>query len=109
VLLVNNYRDLESDTRAGRHTLVAMIGRAAARQVYAVLMLLPYALLAALAMNGLPGAWLGLVALPQSVRAIHALANSVIDSSLNDLLAATARSGFILGAGLAFGLANFAP
>jgi 1,4-dihydroxy-2-naphthoate octaprenyltransferase len=45
VLLVNNYRDLEDDLRSGRQTLVRLLGRdEARRQVYASMVLLPFAL-----------------------------------------------------------------
>jgi 1,4-dihydroxy-2-naphthoate octaprenyltransferase len=45
VLLVNNYRDVVSDARAGRRTLPIVTGNATAIAIYAVLMLLPFALL----------------------------------------------------------------
>ena len=70
VLAVNNYRDIESDRRAGKHTLAACIGGGFARAEYAVLLLAPFALLAAL----LPLAHMGaaaampLIALPWAAR-----------------------------------------
>ena len=41
VLLVNNYRDYNSDKQAGRKTLVILIGRNRARYLYGVLLLAP--------------------------------------------------------------------
>ena len=45
VLVVNNYRDLESDRRSGKITLAVRIGYAATRIEFAVLVLLPFAAL----------------------------------------------------------------
>lgn len=45
VILVNNTRDLETDSRAGKNTLSVRIGRAGCNTEYALLMLLPFALL----------------------------------------------------------------
>jgi 1,4-dihydroxy-2-naphthoate octaprenyltransferase len=45
VLVVNNYRDLDTDQRVGKHTLAVRLGRPFSRWEYAVLMAAPYALL----------------------------------------------------------------
>jgi 1,4-dihydroxy-2-naphthoate polyprenyltransferase len=103
VLLVNNYRDLEADLRAGRRTLAAVLGRPLARRVYATLMLLPFVILPALPLIGHRGAWLGLVALLPAWHCVRALERSPIGPELNPLLAATARTGFALGMLLALG------
>lgn len=61
VLLVNNLRDTEADLRAGRRTLAARLGVRGSRQLYGLLLIAPFLLLAAA-----PGArgtglvWLGL-------------------------------------------------
>jgi 1,4-dihydroxy-2-naphthoate octaprenyltransferase len=47
VIVVNNTRDLETDTKAGKHTLAVRIGRSGCNTEYAALMLLPFALAAA--------------------------------------------------------------
>jgi 1,4-dihydroxy-2-naphthoate octaprenyltransferase len=51
VLLLNNYRDFDTDREAGRRTLCHLLGRPAARWVYAALLLLPIPLLM---LGGLP-------------------------------------------------------
>lgn len=48
VLTVNNFRDMESDRRAGRVTLAHRLGRRRTRALYVLLMTLPYLLLALL-------------------------------------------------------------
>jgi len=46
VLMVNNIRDIEQDRLAGKRTLAVLIGNRAARITYAVLILVPFAILA---------------------------------------------------------------
>lgn len=104
VLLVNNYRDLENDLRSGRRTLAALIGRPNSRQVYAALMLVPFAVLLLLAWQGMHGALLGLLALPFSLSLIRRLQGSQPGPQLNLLLAGTAQAGFVLGVLLSIGL-----
>jgi 1,4-dihydroxy-2-naphthoate octaprenyltransferase len=104
VLLVNNYRDLEDDIRSGRRTLAAVMGRENSRLVYAALMLLPYAVLLLLALHGMQGALLGLLASPFSASLIRRLQHTEPGPQLNLLLAGTAQAGFALGLLLAIGL-----
>lgn len=104
VLLVNNYRDIADDLRSGRRTLAARIGRPASRRVFAVLMLLPYALLLLLAWSGLRGALLGWLALPFSLALIRRLQRTEPGPALNLLLAGTAQAGFAIGMLLAIGV-----
>lgn len=51
-LAINNHRDIGHDRLVGRRTLAACVGEAGSRQVFAVLLLLPFGLL-------LPLAWWG--------------------------------------------------
>lgn len=104
VLLVNNYRDLEQDQRAGRRTLAAVMGRENARRVYAVMMLSPYAVMLLMAWRGLPGALLGWLALPFSASLMRRLRRTQPGPQLNLLLAGTAQAGFSLGLLLSIGL-----
>lgn len=107
VLLVNNYRDLEQDRRAGRRTLAVLLGRARARRVYFVLMTMPFPVMLGLALYGRPGAALGLLALPFCLLLCRRLAATAPGPALNLLLAATARAGFVTAALLALGLLMF--
>jgi 1,4-dihydroxy-2-naphthoate octaprenyltransferase len=104
VLLVNNYRDLDNDLRSGRRTLVARLGRAGARRAYTTMLLLPYLLVLLLAWHGQPGALLALGVLPCSVKLARRLQQDLGAPELNELLAATAKSGSILGLLLAIGV-----
>jgi 1,4-dihydroxy-2-naphthoate octaprenyltransferase len=104
VLLVNNLRDLEADTRAGRRTLAARLGDGGARRAYAVLMLLPYASLPILAHVGLDGAWLAVLVLPASMKIARQLQRGVNGPALNLLLARTAQCALGFAAFMALGV-----
>lgn len=97
VLLVNNYRDLDDDLRSGRQTLVALLGRPGAQIAYAVMMLLPFALVLLLAQQGRYGVLLALLVLPYSLQLTRQLRQSANGQTLNVLLAATARTSLFLG------------
>jgi len=102
VLLVNNYRDLETDRAAGRHTLAQVIGPFWTRLLYAVLLLGPFPILLAAGLPGRP--WLSLAALPLAVALIRWLWHRPGGAWLNGLLAATSGYQAFLVLLLAFGL-----
>lgn len=95
VLLVNNLRDTAADLRAGRKTLAGRLGTQASRQLYAVLVLLPFAMLAA--------AWgakaLGLVwiALPACVWLAMLFARMPVGPGMNAQLGRTALVQVLVG------------
>ena len=61
VLLVNNLRDTEADLRAGRKTLAARLGLQGSRVLYGLLVLAPFAILAAaLGAQAIGLVWIGL-------------------------------------------------
>jgi len=100
VLLVNNYRDLDSDRRAGRLTLCHRLGRAGARRLYATLLLAPFLLPLARPAE----LWPALLALPGAILLIRRLYRVETGPGLNRLLAHTAQLqlafGLLLGIGL---------
>ncbi|MEW7977374.1 MAG: 1,4-dihydroxy-2-naphthoate polyprenyltransferase [Candidatus Sedimenticola endophacoides] len=103
VLLVNNYRDLETDTQAGRLTLAHRLGRANSRRLYAVLLLLPFTLPPAL--EPAPGGgWLVLLALPPALSLVRRFASSPLDAGFNRILADTARLQLLYAALLCLGV-----
>ena len=99
VLVVNNYRDLESDRRWAKITLAVRIGYAATRIEYATLVLLPFVALPVLAVLTGAGLWMLLPAasLPIAVRLIRDLARAPISPVLNPLLKRTARLELAFG------------
>jgi 1,4-dihydroxy-2-naphthoate octaprenyltransferase len=103
VLLVNNYRDLETDRRAGRLTLVGRIGPARGRALYLALMGLPFALTPLVA-PGRAGAWVAWLALPLAAGLVRRLYAGESGQSLNAVLAETARVELLYSLLLAVGL-----
>ncbi len=93
VLLVNNYRDLAGDLRAGRRTLAALLGAEGARRAFALLVLLPIPTLILIAASGAPGAILGLVGAPALAPLVWRFGRAEGGPALNALLVDTARAG----------------
>jgi 1,4-dihydroxy-2-naphthoate octaprenyltransferase len=106
VITVNNYRDLESDARAGKNTLAVCLGRRGAQFVYAAEMLLPFALLPLLAWLSGKGLWLALpfLALPSVLLQLARFRRETPGPVFNELLARTAKLQFVFGALLAIAL-----
>lgn len=91
VLVVNNYRDMENDRRAGRRTFAVVFGARASRIEYGMLMLLPFLLLLPLALAGGPGWLLPLLALPWAALLVRRFVTQPVGPVFNALLADTAR------------------
>lgn len=105
VLVVNNYRDLDSDRRVGKNTLAVRIGRAATRLEYGLLMIMPFVLLVPLYLaSGTRGVWLAALLLPWAVSLLRRFTRQPPGPALNGLLAETAQLqltyGLLLSAGL---------
>ncbi len=96
ILVVNNVRDLDTDRRAGKHTLAVRLGREGARRLYAGLVVAAYAcLLGTVTSHG--GAWwvlLGLLSIPFAIRPARAVLTRTDGPALNGALAGT---GALLG------------
>jgi len=103
VLLINNYRDLDTDRQAGRRTLCHHLGRERARGLYALLMLAPLPLLFLLPLPGSP--WPLLAALPLGLWLIARLYRGTLGTALNPVLGATALYQTVLTVLLMIGLA----
>ncbi|MBK1647707.1 1,4-dihydroxy-2-naphthoate octaprenyltransferase [Rhabdochromatium marinum] len=103
VLVLNNYRDFDTDQRAGRRTLNHLLGKARARQLYAALLLgcVPLFLLSA----PLAHSWPVLLGLPMAIVLIRRLFAGTEGRPLNALLGQTALYQSLLVVLLAGGLA----
>jgi 1,4-dihydroxy-2-naphthoate polyprenyltransferase len=96
VLVVNNYRDLDTDAAVGKKTLAVCLGRAFSRWEYAALMLAPFALLIALAQSmgntGIGASLLiPLLSLPMALSLVRRFWREAPGPAFNALLAQTAR------------------
>ena len=91
--MVNNYRDLDPDAQVGKRTLAVCLGRTFSRWEYAVLMLGPFVLLAALAAQTRIGAslLLPLLSLPMAIGLVRRFWREPPGPAFNALLARTAR------------------
>jgi 1,4-dihydroxy-2-naphthoate polyprenyltransferase len=93
ILVVNNLRDLEADRRGGKRTFATLIGDRATRIEYAALVALAYAaIIAAVALGGLPAAALAsLVTLPQAASLCRRMSGETDPMALTRTLRDTAR------------------
>jgi 1,4-dihydroxy-2-naphthoate polyprenyltransferase len=96
ILVVNNVRDIDTDRRAGKHTLAVRLGREGARRFYLALIAGAYlALLVTLAANGGPWwALIGFVSAPLAIKPARAVLTRTDGPALNGALAGT---GALLG------------
>ena len=106
VLVVNNYRDLDSDLRAGKITLAVRIGRAATRVEFAALVAAAFALLPLLGTATHAGTWvaLPLAAAPFAAALVVGFWRAPITTVLNRFLKRTAQLQLAFGILLAVAL-----
>lgn len=104
VLLLNNYRDLETDRLAGRRTLCHYLERPGARIAYAVFMLAPIPIYFLMPFPGQP--WPVLAGLPIALVLIRKLYKTPSGPALNPMLGMTAgyQVGLMLLVVLGFAL-----
>lgn len=107
ILVVNNLRDIETDRKAGKHTLGVVMGDIATRWWYVFMLVAAYVV--ALTMWPLgeagPGVALVLVSLLVSVPLVRAVTGGATGRTLNLSLKGTARLTFGFGVLFALGLA----
>jgi 1,4-dihydroxy-2-naphthoate polyprenyltransferase len=91
ILVVNNFRDLDSDRRAGKRTLAVRLGRARTREMFAVIVYLAYVLTPVTWLFGPMRAWLLLpwLTLPLAAAIVRTVRNRTDGASLNEALART--------------------
>jgi 1,4-dihydroxy-2-naphthoate octaprenyltransferase len=105
LLVVNNLRDIPTDTNSGKRTLAVRLGDAWTRVLYDVLILATFALIAIGAAVWRPWALLGLVATPLSITPVRIVSGGAQGRELISALAATGRLQLAVGAATTVGLA----
>ncbi len=105
VLLVNNHRDIQVDTRVGRKTLAIVAGPRITIWIYAGLTLLPFALLPLIARTLPHGhVWTTFIALPLAGALIYRFAHEPRGPIFNRILVQTVQLQFLFSIMLALGL-----
>lgn len=107
ILVVNNYRDIETDARAGKRTLAVMLGRRGARMEYLLLLAVAYLVPLALwlGFGWTPWVMLPWLTLPLAVPLVRTMFTSIDGPTLNVTLAGTARLSLFFGLLFALGIA----
>ncbi|MBR9979237.1 MAG: 1,4-dihydroxy-2-naphthoate polyprenyltransferase [Bacteroidetes bacterium] len=100
ILVVNNYRDIDSDRRTNKNTIAVRIGRGATRLEFQLLLIIAYAVPLIQMPQAAQPAWLLLPALslPFAFRVVRILSRSTDGVVLNNALADTGRLLAIYGA-----------
>ena len=105
ILVVNNYRDMDTDARADKRTLVVLLGRKAARRQYALSLFISFCICVILASLGY-GSWLllPLLLVPYSIHLYTELSKATSGRSFNRLLGKSAvllmSYGFLFSLGI---------
>jgi 1,4-dihydroxy-2-naphthoate polyprenyltransferase len=91
ILVVNNYRDIDSDRRAGKRTLAVRLGRAGTRTMFATVVYMAYLLATITWIFGPLKAWvlLSWLTLPLAAEIVRTVRNRSDGPSLNRALAHT--------------------
>jgi 1,4-dihydroxy-2-naphthoate polyprenyltransferase len=104
LLVINNLRDIPSDTVAGKRTLAVLLGDARTRALYTGCALVPFAIAAAMA-AARPLALITLLTLPLAVIPVRAVRSGAAGPALIGALGATGRLQLAFGILLSVGLA----
>lgn len=105
LLMVNNLRDIPTDTDSGKSTLAVRMGDTRARYAYAIMITLPFLLLLVPIGYGHWGAALALLALTTAVTPVHTVLSGATGSNLVPVIKQTGVIALVYGALLALGLA----
>jgi 1,4-dihydroxy-2-naphthoate octaprenyltransferase len=104
LLVINNLRDIPSDTVAGKRTLAVLIGDPRTRLLYACCALIPFGMLAVVALAR-PFGLLALVTLPLALVPVRAVRAGAYGPALIGALGQTGRLQLAFGLLMTLGLA----
>lgn len=106
ILVVNNYRDIDTDRRAGKRTMAVRLGRRGAQVEYAALLAFAFLLPVVMWLMENASVWVMLswLTLPLAMQLIQTLRSATDGPTLNKTLAGTARLGLLFSLLLAAGI-----
>ncbi|MEN9823146.1 MAG: 1,4-dihydroxy-2-naphthoate octaprenyltransferase [Actinomycetota bacterium] len=105
LLVVNNLRDIPTDTVVGKRTLAVRLGDARTRTFYVALLGLAWVVLIVIAVSDRPAAALGLVGVVAAAPAVRAVRSGAVGRDLIAVLGATGRVQLVTGLLAALGIA----
>lgn len=105
ILVVNNLRDISTDSNAGKNTLAVRLGEKGTRIEYVILLTASYLIPIFLLLKGILSPWtlLSLLSLPMAFSSIRFICTES-GEVLNDALAGTAKLAFLFSLLLSIGL-----
>lgn len=104
LLVVNNLRDIPTDTDAGKRTLAVRLGDQRTRWFYVLLIALTFACVVVSAVDR-PWALLGLLGIPASIGPVKQVLGGATGPQLIPVLGGTGQTQLVFGLTFAFGLA----
>jgi 1,4-dihydroxy-2-naphthoate octaprenyltransferase len=105
LLVVNNLRDIPTDTVAGKRTMAVRLGDARTRWFYVALLAAAFVLVAVMALAGRPAAVAGMVGVVAAAPAERAVRRGATGRDLIAVLGATGRTQLVTGLVTAIGIA----
>ncbi len=105
LLVVNNLRDIPTDTAVGKRTLAVRLGDRRTRIMYVTVLVDVFLLVLVLAVTARTPAFLGLMGIVVAVPPIREVRRGAVGPALIPVLGATGRTQLITGLLLALGLA----
>ena len=104
LLVVNNLRDIPTDSVVGKRTLAVRMGDAGTRRFYVLLLLVAALAVVEVAVTATPWALVAVSAAPFAVAPVRAVVSGATGRALIPVLGATGRLQLAYGAAMAIGL-----
>ncbi|WP_026877563.1 1,4-dihydroxy-2-naphthoate polyprenyltransferase [Jiangella gansuensis] len=104
LLLVNNIRDVHTDVVSGKRTLAVILGEQRSRMLYALLMAVPFAIVAGLAAAGQPWSALALLCAPLAAATARPVLGKATGTALIPALRRTGMTELVFAILLTVGL-----
>ncbi len=106
IIVVNNYRDIKTDTAGGKKTLAVFLGKRLTRVEYSLLVIIAYLIPPTLVFYKIVSPWilLSLITIPLWIPLFRDMYGRASGQALNKTLAGTAKAGFLFSVLLSLGI-----